>query len=176
MVVKDKNFRPFFSAEQIAVRMAELGAQLSADYAGKELFIIPILNGSIVFAADLVRHITVPCQISCMKVASYQGIASSGKVQELLGVSEALEGRHVLVVEDIVDTGFTMHDVLEKLNVQNPASIQVATFLAKPMSIKVAVSLAYIGFQIGPEFVVGYGMDYDGYGRELPGVWVLDEK
>jgi hypoxanthine phosphoribosyltransferase len=154
--------------------VAELGAEISADFVGKEILLIPILNGSFVFAADLARHITVACQVSFIKVASYHGTSSSGQPEELLGLAENIAGRHLVVVEDIVDTGITMHAILQQLQAQQPASLHVATFLAKPAAMVKPVPLHYAGFHIGPEFVVGYGMDYDGYGRELPGLWVAE--
>lgn len=175
VTLKDKTFRPFYTPEQIAARVAELGARISADYAGKELLLIPVLNGSFIFAADLVRHITVPCRVSFIKIASYEAASSKGEVEELLGLTEDLRGRHVLLIEDVVDTGLTMHEVIRTIREQSPASVQVATFFAKPASIQKPVPMDYVGFEIGPEFIVGYGLDYDGYGRELPGVWVLAE-
>ena len=171
----DKTFVPFIEAERLARRVAELGAQISADYAhlAEPLLVVPVLSGSFVFAADLVRHLAVPCQIEFIRVASYAGTGSTGAVQQVLGLASPLAGRHVLLVEDIVDTGLTMHHLLGQFGAQGPASVRVATLLSKPESLQQPVPLAYAGFEIGPEFVVGYGLDYNGLGRELPQVYVL---
>jgi len=172
MQLLDKEFTPLFSPEQIADRVAALGAEISADYAGQELLLLPILNGCFLFAADLARHLTLACQFSFIKVASYQGTASIGQLQEVLGLVEPIAGRHVLVLEDIVDTGLTMHTLLAQLQAKHPASLSVATFLAKPGSMQHPVALRYTGFHLGGQFVVGYGLDYNGHGRQLPGLWV----
>ena len=174
VTLKDKTFRPFMEPGQIAARVAELGAQISADYAGQEVLLVPVLNGSFVFAADLVRQLTVSCRISFIKVSSYVDTESSGEVEEILGLSHGLAGCHVILVEDIVDTGLTMHSVVHMMREQAPASIQIASLLSKPGSIQKPLPLKYVGFEIGPEFVVGYGLDYDGLGREFDGIWVLN--
>ncbi len=171
----DKTFIPFIEASRLAARVAELGARISADYAhlAEPLLVVPVLSGSFVFAADLVRHISVPCQVEFIRVSSYAGTGSTGAVQQVLGLATPLAGRHVLLVEDIVDTGLTMHQLLQRFGGDGPASVRVATLLSKPASLQTPVPLAYTGFTIGPEFVVGYGLDYDGLGRQLPEVYVL---
>ena len=174
MVINQKQFVPFFSPEQIAARVHELAQEINADYGNTEIFILAILNGSFVFAADIVRQLHMPCQIGFIRLASYQGTESTGNIVEVFGLLEDIKDRQVLVLEDIVDTGKTMFSLLGQLESKNPASIKVATFLAKPASIQEPVPLHYIGYQIGPEFVVGYGLDFDGYGRELPGLWVAE--
>jgi len=172
MVINQKSFIPFFSPEQIAARVQQMADEINADYGNTEVFILAILNGSFVFAADIVRHLKMPCRISFIKLASYQGTASTGNVVEVLGLQEDITDKYVLILEDIVDTGHTMYALLEQLKSRQPASIKVATFLAKPASIQKPVTLDYTGYHIGPEFVVGFGLDFDGYGRELPGLWV----
>lgn len=174
--VKDKKFRPFIGKEKLLHRIGELGATISNDYAGLNPLFIGILNGSFVFAADLFRNITIDAEISFIKLASYQGTTSTGTVVTAIGLDETLNGRHVIIVEDIVDTGKTMSAFIPELMDRRPASVKIASLLIKPEALRYDVKVDYFGFSISNEFVVGYGLDYDGFGRNLPELYqVVDQ-
>lgn len=172
--VKDKYFRPFLSAEDISKRVAEIGAQVSRDLEGKNPLFLAILNGSYVFAADLLRYITTPCEISFIRVSSYSGMESTGKLTEVIGLKENIEGRTVVIVEDIIDSGFTMEGLVKSLKAKNPADLRICTLLTKPGNLKVDLDIPYCAYEIPNDFIVGYGLDYDGYGRNLPAIYVVD--
>ncbi|MBM3915064.1 MAG: hypoxanthine phosphoribosyltransferase [Sphingomonadales bacterium] len=171
--VHDKTFVPFLTADQIKERVAEMAMQISHDYRDKKPLLLAVLNGSFMFAADLFRLLTIDAEISFIKIASYQGMRSSGKVVTAIGMEHDLNGRAVILVEDIVDTGKTLHHFIPTLQQQHPASIAVATFLHKPEATLYPLSLQYVGFQIPNRFVVGYGLDYDGLGRNYYQVYQL---
>lgn len=171
--VHDKQFRPYISAAQIQQRVAELGTQISKDYEGLQPLIIAILNGSFIFAADLFRTLTIDAEISFIKLASYKGTTSTGSVVTAIGMDEMLSGRHVIILEDIIDTGKTLHSFLPEITQRQPASLKIATFLSKPEALQHEVTADYIGFEIPNNFVVGYGLDYDGLGRNLPELYTL---
>ena len=163
-----------FSEEQLKERVAQIAAQIDRDYAGKELMLVSVLRGSFIFMADLVRAITVPCRVDFMAVSSYgSGTVSSGQVQITKDLSEDITGRHLLVVEDILDSGNTLSYLLEVLRARKPASIRLCTLLDKPERRVKPVHLDYTGFTIPDAFVVGYGLDYDEYYRNLPYIGVL---
>lgn len=172
--VKDKSFRPFIEAEEIQKRVSEIGAKLSHDLEGKNPLFLAILNGSYVFAADLLRYITTPCEISFVRVSSYSGMASTGNLTEVIGLKENIEGRTVVIVEDIIDSGFTMEGLVNSLKAKNPADLRICTLLTKPGNMKVKLDIPYCAFEIPNDFIVGYGLDYDGYGRNLPSIYVVD--
>ena len=134
-----------------------------------------VLNGSFVFAADLMRYITIPCEISFVKLASYQGITSSGVIEEVIGLNEDLNGRTVIIVEDIVDTGATMQRMLQTLGTRHPASIHICSLLVKPDKLKVPLNIEYVAMKIPNDFIVGYGLDYDQHGRNLRDIYVVEE-
>ncbi|MCB9506049.1 MAG: hypoxanthine phosphoribosyltransferase [Myxococcales bacterium] len=163
------------SADAIAARVAALGAQLSEDYRGRDVVLVCILKGSLVFFADLLRAVTIPTRCDYLAVESYEGTSSSGEVRFTADLRGAIEGRDVLLVEDIVDTGLTMAYLLEALSARKPSSIEVVTLLDKPSRRRTPVSLRYVGFEIPDAFVVGYGLDYEQYFRNLPFVGVLEE-
>lgn len=164
------------SEEKIAARIKELGQQISADYAGKELSVICVLKGSFIFMADLVRVIKVPLTCEFLSVSSYgDQKSSSGEVKLILDISKPLDGKHVLIVEDIVDSGLTLKFICDVLSVRNPASITCCALLEKPEALKTKVKLDYVGFRIGNEFVVGYGLDFAQRHRELPYIGLLKE-
>lgn len=171
--VHDKTFVPFIGKEKIAARIQELGRQIDADYAGKNPLFLAILNGSFIFAADLFRAITIEAEISFIKLASYKGTTSTGNVITAIGMEEKLNGRHIVIVEDIVDTGKTLSSFLPDLQQRQPASLKIATFLTKPEALQHDVKTDYVGFEIENKFVVGYGLDYDGHGRNLPELYQL---
>ena len=161
--------------DELARRVRELGRQISEDYAGRELLLVGVLKGAVFFLSDLMRHIEVPCEVDFMAVASYgSSTDSSGVVRILKDLDIALEGRHVLIVEDIVDSGLTLQYLLRNLGVRNPASIEVCALLTKPERLKVAIEPRYVGFEIANRFVVGYGLDHVERYRNLPYVAVLE--
>jgi len=166
-------YDPLFTPEQIQQRVAELGAQISADYAGSELVLIVVLKGGLIFAADLMRRLTIPVSIECISASSYQKTVSTGLVQIAGLPDRALTGRRVLVIEDIVDTGRTLRAILDQMESQHPKSLAVCALLEKPGRREVAVEVDYVGFNVGDAFVVGYGLDYEQRGRELPGICIL---
>lgn len=172
--VKDKTFRPLITAEEISKRVAEIGAAISSDLSGKNPLFLAILNGSYVFAADLLRQITIPCEISFIRVSSYSGMQSTGQLTEVIGLKENIEGRPVIIVEDIIDSGFTMEGLIKSLKAKNPADLRICTLLTKPGNLKVSLDIPYCAFEIPNDFIVGYGLDYDGYGRNLPAIYVVE--
>lgn len=166
-----------FSEEQLAQRVAEIAAQIDKDYAGKEPLLVSVLRGSFVFMADLVRQITVPCTVDFMAVSSYgSGTTSSGQVKIVKDLSETIEGKDVIVVEDILDSGNTLSYLLKLLEARRPSSIRLCTLLDKPERRTKPVEVQYSGFTIPDEFVVGYGLDYDERYRNLPYIGVLKPK
>lgn len=176
ITIKDKTFVPFIPADAIQDRIQELAKQINQEYADKQPLIVVVLNGAFLFAADLVKHLTIPCEITFIRVASYQATESSGQVKEILGLSESIEGRDLIVVEDIVDTGLTLHQVCAQLREKAPASVSIATLLFKPTALKETLDLRYVGFEIENRFVLGYGLDYDGLGRNTQDILVLFEE
>lgn len=169
--VKDKLFSEYISESSIKDRVNEVATRMIEDLDGKYPLFLVVLNGSFVFAADLLRKIQIPCQISFIKVASYDGMNSTGNLKQVLGLNEDLEGRTVVVIEDIIDSGFTMSELLEILKKKHPADIRVASLLVKPESLKVNIKIDYRCFDIPNDFIVGYGLDYDGEGRNLPDIY-----
>ncbi len=173
ITVKDKVFVPYLTAAQLQQRIAEMGREISRDYAGKSPFFIGVLNGAFMFAADLLKSISVEASISFVKIASYEGEKSTGKVVTAIGLAESLTGRDVIILEDIVDTGNTLSAFIPELLKQEPASLKVAALLSKPEARKAHVDVHYTGFEIPDKFVVGYGLDYDGLGRNLADIYQL---
>ena len=174
--VKDKKFIPYLSESQLAEKISELGAKINNDYLGKDPVLLGILNGAFMFLSDLAKSIDIPVEIQFIKVASYEAFSSTGKVKDLIGLNIDLEGREVIVVEDIVDTGFSMRHIMDLIADKNPANISVATLLLKPEALQEKLDIAYVGFEIPNKFVVGYGLDYDGYGRNLKEIYQLKEE
>jgi len=172
VTLHDKQFRPYLPAERLYAALDEVAARLNADYADRRPLFVVVLTGAFMFAADLLRRVAVPCEIAFVRVASYEGTGSSGLVQEVLGLREDVAGRHLILVEDIVDTGTTLHYLLPRMRALGPASVEVATLFFKPASLRHDVALRYVGLEIPNDFVVGYGLDYDGLGRNLPDVYV----
>lgn len=168
VTVHDKTFVPYLSADEIKTRVQALGAEISQDYQGKCPLIIAVLNGSFVFASDLFRSLSIEAEISFIKLASYRGTSSSGHVVTAIGLDESLHGRDVILLEDIIDTGKTLHSFLPEIVQRQPASLKIATFLSKPQALQYEIHADYVGFEIPNRFVVGYGLDYDGLGRNIP--------
>ena len=171
--IKDKTFETSISAEEIAKRVKELAQQLSKDFEGKNPLFLAVLNGSFIFAADLMREITIPCEISFVKLASYQGTTSTGKIKEVIGINEDLSGRTVVIVEDIVESGLTMKRMIDTLGTRNPASVHICTLFVKREKLQVDLDIEYAAFSIPNAFIVGYGLDYDQQGRHLKEVYSL---
>ncbi len=171
----DKFFEPFLDEDAIGEAVSRLGKELSRDYDGKRPVFLVILNGSLHFASDLTRAFEEKCEVSFVKYSSYQGVKSTGKLQELIGLQESLFGRHVIIVEDIVDTGLTLSGIFEAISTREPLSIRTATLLYKPKKLRYAVKPDYVGFEIDDRFVVGYGMDYNGIGRNLRSIYVSSQ-
>lgn len=171
--VHDKSFETYLSEETIQQRIKELAEGINKDYAGKRPLFIAILNGSFMFASDLFKHLTIEAELCFIKLASYKGMKSSGKVVTSIGLEEDLFGKDVIIVEDIVDTGKTLHNFLPKLEHQQPKSLKIVTLLHKSEATEYTLTLNYIGFVIPNKFVVGYGLDYDGLGRNLKEIYQL---
>ena len=175
ILCRGERFVPYLTGSVIRARIAELGAEISAEYAGKTPILIGVLNGAFVFISDLMRALTIDCEVDFFKLSSYGAAkVSSGNVRELKRVDAQLEGRHVLVVEDIVDTGQSMRYMLDAIGELNPASLRVVTLLDKPEARQVDVPLDYVGFRIPNLFVLGYGLDYGQLARNLPDLYILD--
>ena len=171
--VKDKTFGLSIPEAGIKRRVKDVADRISRDMEGKNPLLLGVLNGAFIFAADLMRELTIPCEISFVKLASYQGTTSTGKVKEVIGINEDLTGRHIIIVEDIVDTGLTMKRMIETLGTRNPASISVCALLVKPDKLQVDLDLKYVALEIPNEFIVGYGLDYDQQGRQLKDIYTL---
>lgn len=163
------------TGEEIRRRVQVVADRLNRDMAGKNPLFLSVLNGSFVFTADLLRMITVPCEVSFVKLASYQGITSTGKIKEVIGINEDLTGRTIVIVEDIVDSGLTMKRMLETLGTRQPKSVHICSLLVKPGNLKVDLNIEYAVMNIPDDFVVGYGLDYDQQGRNLPDLYTVIE-
>ena len=173
--VLDKSFIPFLSSEQIALRIQELADQINKDYLGRNPIFIGILNGSFMFASDLYKLIKVPSTISFIKLVSYKGTSSTGTVITSIGLEEYLNNKDIILIEDIVDTGKTMSEFIPTLMKQQPNSVKICTLLQKPEALQHPLDVHYVGFNIPNKFVVGYGLDYDGYGRNSQEIFQLAE-
>ena len=173
--IHDREFVKTIPAEEIAQRVKGVAERINKDYAGKRPLLIGVLNGCFMFVSDLMKNLEIECEISFVKFSSYQGAETTGNVKQLLGLSESIEGRDVIIMEDIVDTGLTMHKMLETLEEKKPASLAVASLFLKPARLRVPVEVKYSAFEIPDRFIVGYGLDYDGLGRNLPDVYDVKE-
>jgi hypoxanthine phosphoribosyltransferase len=174
--IKNKEFQLSIPTEQINKRITEIADSINADMNGKEVIFLAILNGAFMFASDLIKKITLRNRISFLKLASYEGAVSTGKVKQLIGINEVLKGYSVVIIEDIVDTGRTLDSITKQLQGFEPDEVKIASMLYKPEAYKGNLTIDYIGFEIPDAFVVGYGLDYDGYGRNLEGIYTLIEK
>ena len=174
--IKDKTFRTSIPEAEILKRVKAVADKINSDMAGKNPLLLAVLNGSFVFAADLMRMITIPCEISFVKLASYQGTTSTGRIKEVIGINEDLTGRTVIIVEDIVETGLTVKRMIESLGTRNPESIHICTLLLKPERLKVPLDVDYVAMKIPNDFILGYGLDYDQQGRNLRDIYTLVEE
>ncbi len=173
--IKDKTFETLIPEEEIMRRVKTVADRISNDLKGKKPLLLGVLNGSFIFAADLMRMLTIESEISFVKMTSYQGTESTGKVKKLVGLNEDIEGRTVVIVEDIVDSGLTMEKMIEYLKEFKPAEIHICTLLLKPDNLKRNLDIEYIAMEIPNDFIVGYGLDYDGLVRKLRDKDVLKE-
>ncbi|HVW63194.1 MAG TPA: hypoxanthine phosphoribosyltransferase [Puia sp.] len=173
--VHDKAFEPYLTAEAINDRIRKIAEQINVDYDGKSPLFIAILNGSFMFASDLFKAISIEAEICFIKLASYKGTKSSGHVITAIGLDIDLIGRHVIVLEDIVDTGKTLSEFLPQLEHQQPASMRIAALLHKPEATVYPITVDYLGFSVPNKFLLGYGLDYDGLGRNIPSIYKLVE-
>jgi len=176
MKIHDQNFEIFIPAEKVQEKVQELGVQVNEDYKEKNPLFLSILNGAFIFTADLFREITIPAEVSFIKLKSYRKMETSGKVKELLGLEHNIFNRNIIIIEDIVDTGKTLGHILEEFNELGAKSIEILTLLHKPEVNQNPVNLKYVGFEIPNRFVVGYGLDYDGYGRNLKDIYKVIEQ
>ena len=175
MKIKDKTFKILIQEADLQDKIAEVANAINKDYKGKSPLFIGILNGSFMFVADMMKHINLPSKVSFIKLASYTDMESTGTVKELIGLNENIFKQDVIILEDIIDSGLTMSSVIEEFKERGASSVAVATLLLKPKSLKVEVDIKYVGFEISDEFVVGYGLDYDGYGRNYKEIFQLVE-
>ncbi|MFT4222400.1 hypoxanthine phosphoribosyltransferase [Dysgonomonas sp.] len=171
--IKDKEFELFLTQEVIENAIDKVAEQLNKDMAGKDPLFVCVLNGSFIYAAELMKRVTIPCEVSFVKVSSYKGVTSTGKLKEIYGLEEDIKDRTVVIVEDIVDTGHTMALMLEQLSCDEPKEIFVSTLLLKPDALQQQVQLDYVALEIPNDFIVGYGLDYDGYGRNLSDIYKI---
>ncbi len=173
--IKDKCFRTFIPEAHILKEVSRVADEINRDLNGKNPLFISVLNGSFMFTADLMKYIDIPCEISFVKLASYEGTSSKGRVKELVGLNEDISGRTVVIVEDIVDTGLTMERMLETIRNGNPKEIHIATLLLKPEKLKVKLDIDYVAMEIPNDFIVGYGLDYSGFGRNYRDIYTIIE-
>ena len=173
ITINDKTFEPSISEAEIKQRVKDLAQKISRDMEGKNPLFLAVLNGAFIFAADLMREMTIPCEISFVKLASYQGTTSTGKIKEVIGINENLSGRTIIILEDIVESGLTMKRMIESLGTRNPESVHICTLFFKPDRLKVDLSIDYVAFRIPDDFILGYGLDYDQRGRGLKDVYTL---
>ena len=174
--VHGRYFKPFIGEDAIQIEVSRLAREMNRDLAGKDPIFLGILNGAFMFASDLYKQLTFPCQITFLKLASYSGTESTGSVKQLIGINRDLKDRVVVVLEDIVDTGVTLETIIRQLSGYEPQEIRVATFLHKPDATVKEVKLDYVGMEIPNDFILGYGLDYDGYGRNFKEIYQLVEE
>jgi hypoxanthine phosphoribosyltransferase len=171
--IKDLEFIPYVTHYDILERVREIGIKINQDYENKNPLFIAVLNGSFMFASDLMKQVDLKSELTFIKVNSYDGIESTGLIKEMIGIGQSVTDRHVVIIEDIVDTGNTITHLLNEMSKMDPASIEVVTLFSKPDSHQTKLYIKYTGFDIPNKFIVGYGLDYDGYGRNYQDVYQL---
>ena len=167
----DKSFRPYITEAQIQSAVKRIAEKINNDFKDKCPLIVPVLNGSFMFASDLMKHLTCQCHITFIKASSYKGTESTGSLATLIGINEDITGRDVIILEDIIDTGHTLAKIIPSIKALGPATVRVGTLLFKPKALKADISIDYVGMEIPNEFIVGYGLDYDGLGRNLKEIY-----
>lgn len=173
--IKDKTFETSIPEAEILKRIQAVADRINKDMEGKTPIFLAVLNGSFMFAADLMKMVTIPCEISFVKLASYEGTSSTGKIKKMIGINTDLTGRNVIIVEDIVESGLTMQNMLDQLKEHNPASVSICTLLLKPEKLTVDLDIDYTVMEIPNDFIVGYGLDYDQQGRNLRDIYTVVE-
>mgnify|MGYP003447898286 FL=1 len=173
--IKDKRFKTFIPEAQILQEVSRVANEIMNDLKDEKPLFVSVLNGSFMFTADLMKYLDMPCEVSFVKLASYEGTSSTGKVKELVGLDDDITGRTVVIVEDIVDTGLTMQRLVETLKARNPKEVRIATLLVKPDKLQVPLDIQYVAMNIPNDFIVGYGLDYDGLGRNYRDIYTVIE-
>lgn len=171
--IKDRQFVVSIREEKILREVDRVAGEINRDLQNKNPLFLSVLNGSFMFTADLMKRITIPCEISFVKLASYQGVVSTGEVKEVIGINEDITGRTIVILEDIVDTGLTMQRLLETLGTRRPKEMHIATLLLKPDNLKVSLDIRYVAMRIPNDFIVGYGLDYEGMGRNYKDIYTV---
>lgn len=175
MIIKDKPFKVYLTVDQIGAAVSEIAERINLELENKSPLFVIVLNGAFMFASDLLKKITIDCGLSFVKVSSYEGLSSTNRVKQLIGLDEDISGRTVVIIEDIVDTGVTIENIINYLLPKNPSDVRVATLLHKPDALIRNVKLDYVGIEVENKFLVGYGLDYDGEGRNLQDIYILDK-
>lgn len=173
--IKDLSFKPYISEQELQQLIKNVAQKINHEYKGKSPLFLGVLNGSFMFMGDLMKSIDLECSVSFVKLASYEGTESKGTVNQLIGLNESLDGKDVIIVEDIVDTGNTLEKLYQIIEEKNPKSLKIATLLYKPEAYKKDFNIDFVAKEIPNNFVVGYGLDYDGYGRNLSSIYVLNQ-
>lgn len=173
--IHDKNFKVSIAKEDIEKAVKKVAEEINRDYKGKSPLLLGVLNGCFMFAADLMKHLEIECEISFVKLSSYQGTTTTGTIREVLGLAESIADRDIIIIEDIVDTGLTMQKMVDTLKTRKPASIAIASLFVKPTRLMMPVEVKYSAFTIPDRFIVGYGLDYNGLGRNLPDIYDAEE-
>ncbi len=174
IVLHDKTFSLFIPEDKIIDAVRAVAEKINLEYAGKQPLIIPVLNGSFLFAADLAKELSIACEFSFIKASSYRGDRSTGLLEELIGLKEDIQNRHIIIIEDIVDTGNTLAKLLPELQLRLPASLKIASLLFKPSALQADLKVDFVGLEIPNDFIVGYGLDYNGLGRNLRSIYKID--
>lgn len=173
--IKDKRFKTFIPEAKILQEVSRVANEIMNELKDEKPLFVSVLNGSFMFTADLMKYLDMPCEVSFVKLASYEGTSSTGKVKELVGLNDDITGRTVVIVEDIVDTGLTMQRLVETLKARNPKEVRIATLLVKPDKLQVPLDIHYVAMNIPNDFIVGYGLDYDGLGRNYRDIYTVIE-
>jgi len=171
--VKDKRFSLFLSENEVLKGVKSVAENISRDLNGKDPLFICVLNGAFIFTSDLIKQLDFPCELCFIRLKSYEGTKTGGKVKEIFGLVEEIKNRHVVILEDIIDTGYTMYGLMENLSKKEPASLRIATLLFKPEALQLAVKPDYVAIEIPNDFIVGYGLDYEGHGRNLRSIYKI---
>jgi hypoxanthine phosphoribosyltransferase len=173
--IRDKEFELFLPEDVILKGIKTVAESINRDLSGKNPIFICVLNGAFMFASDLIKQFDSPCEVSFIRLKSYQGTKTGGTIKEVHGLNESIENRHVVIVEDIIDTGHTMYYLLERMKSEHPASVRIATLLFKPDALQSDINPDYVAIEIPNDFIVGYGLDYDGHGRNLKNIYRIKE-